>query len=67
MKKHDPLKSFSVSKLGYFKIRPLAEIIARLFFNGNQIDQVTRRMTVDSFKSKKKYFKINTKFERKPM
>ena len=43
------------------------EIIARLFFNNNQIDQVTRRMTVDSFKSKKKYFKIDTKFDMNPM
>ena len=53
MKKHDPLKSFSF-KLVYFKIRPLAEwSTARLFFNNNQINQVTRCMTVDSFKSKK--------------
>ena len=51
----------------YDKTASWTEIIARLFFNNNQIDQVTRRVTVDSFESKKKYFKINTKFDRKPM
>lgn len=35
----------------------------RLFFN--QINQVTKRVTIDSFKSKKKNFKIATKFDSK--
>ena len=62
-------KIFFSFKPGYFKIRPFSwtEIIARLFFNSNKGNQVNRRITVDSFKSNKKYFKTNTKFDRKPM
>ena len=63
MKKHDPLQSRILED----KTASLTEIIRRLFFKSNQINQVIRRMTVDTFKSKKNYFKINTKFDRKPM
>ena len=45
-------KVFFSFKLGYFKIRPLAE--RRLKRGGSLI-------------AIKKYFKINTKFDRKPM
>ena len=45
------------------------ETVARLLFYSDQVTQIPRRMNIDtcSFKCKKKYFKIDTKFSRTPM
>ena len=72
---HNSIYHNSVSRTVLLYVEPFPEhwylslktITVRLFFNSNKVNQVNRRMTVDNFKSNKKYFKTNTKFDRKPM